>query len=124
MKRIFIKDLAKYANKKVKISGFVLNNRNLQYVAFLVIKDITDKVQVTLEKETAKKELLDIVDKLTPNSTVTVTGTLLLNEKVKLRGMEIIPDTIEVTSLSNEELPLNYNDVSSTTLDNRLDNRF
>ncbi len=124
MERTYIEELDKKIGEKVRIDGFVEKNRNLQYVAFLVIKDKTNKVQVTIEKETASKELLSIVDKLTPNSTVTVIGTLNANEKVKLRGMEIIPESIIITSLSSEELPLNYNDLSSTSLDNRLDNRF
>ena len=124
MERIYIDELDNKINEKVRIDGFVERNRNLQYVAFLVIKDKTNKVQVTIEKETASSDLLSIVDKLTPNSTVTVIGTVSANEKVKLRGIEIIPESITITSLSSEELPLNYNDLDNTSLDNRLDNRF
>ncbi len=124
MQRTYINELNDKIDKKVRIDGFVERNRNLQYVAFLVIKDKTNKVQVTVEKETATKEILDIVDKLTPNSTVTIRGVVKENAKVKLRGLEIIPEEIIITSLSKEELPLNYNDLDSTSLDNRLDNRF
>ena len=38
--------------------------------------------------------------------------------------MEIIPETIEVTSRCTEDLPLNYKDPASTTIDTRLNYRF
>jgi aspartyl-tRNA synthetase len=111
-------------NSKVTISGFVDKIRNLQYVQFVIIRDTTGKVQVTIEKNEENKELVEIIDNLKEESTVKVTGTLLLNEKIKLNGMEIIPETIEVTSRCTEDLPLNYKDPASTTIDTRLNYRF
>ena len=109
---------------KVTINGFVDKIRNLQYVQFVIIRDTTGKVQVTIEKNEENKELVEIIDNLKEESTVKVTGTLLLNEKIKLNGMEIIPETIEVTSRCTEDLPLNYKDPKSTTIDTRLNYRF
>ena len=111
-------------NSKVTINGFVDKIRNLQYVQFVIIRDTTGKVQVTIEKNEENKELVEIIDNLKEESTVKVTGTLLLNEKIKLNGMEIIPETIEVTSRCTEDLPLNYKDPKSTTIDTRLNYRF
>ena len=111
-------------NSKVTINGFVDKIRNLQYVQFVIIRDTTGKVQVTIEKNEENKELVEIIDNLKEESTVKVTGTLLLNEKIKLNGMEIIPETIEVTSRCTEDLPLNYKDPASTTIDTRLNYRF
>lgn len=111
-------------NSKVTINGFVDKIRNLQYVQFVILRDTTGKVQVTIEKNEENKELVEIIDNLKEESTVKVTGTLLLNEKIKLNGMEIIPETIEVTSRCTEDLPLNYKDPASTTIDTRLNYRF
>jgi aspartyl-tRNA synthetase len=111
-------------NREVTINGFVDKIRNLQYVQFVIIRDTTGKVQVTIEKNEENKELVEIIDNLKEESTVKVTGTLLLNEKIKLNGMEIIPETIEVTSRCTEDLPLNYKDPNSTTIDTRLNYRF
>ena len=111
-------------NSKVTINGFVDKIRNLQYVQFVIIRDTTGKVQVTIEKNDENKELVEIIDNLKEESTVRITGTLLLNEKIKLNGMEIIPETIEVTSRCTEDLPLNYKDPASTTIDTRLNYRF
>lgn len=124
MKRVYIKDLSNYYNEEVEIQGFVDNVRNLQWVQFIIIKDITGKVQVTIEKSEEKnKELVEIVNNLTVDSTVKIKGKLLESPKVKLNGMEIIPESIEVTSKASE-LPFNYKDLNGVNLDTRLDYRF
>ena len=63
MKTIKINDLENHYGENVLIQGFVENIRNLQYVIFLVIKDNTGKVQVTIEKEN-NDSLVNIVEKL------------------------------------------------------------
>ena len=124
MSRVYIKDLKDKLNEEVEIQGFVDNIRNLQYVQFVIIKDVTGKVQVTIEKsEEQNKELVEIVDNLSIDSTVIIKGKLLDSPKVKLNGMEIIPTSIEVTSKS-DELPFNYKDLNNVNLDTRLDYRF
>ncbi len=122
--RTYIKNLKDKINEEVEIHGFVDNVRNLQYVQFLIIKDCTGKVQVTIEKEDeSMKDLVEIVNNLSIDSTVVIKGKLLDSPKVKLNGIEIIPSTIEVTSKS-DELPFNYKDLNSVNLDTRLDYRF
>ena len=124
MKEIYFKNLKEYLEKEICIEGFIDNIRNLQYVQFLVLRDSTGKVQVTIEKNEANSKLNEIVNELTCESTVKVKGILLENEKVKLNGMELIPNEIIVTSKSYEGLPLNYKDSKSALLDTRLNYRF
>lgn len=50
MKKISFKNLNEHFNEEISIEGFVENVRDLQYVQFLVVRDITGKVQVTVEK--------------------------------------------------------------------------
>ena len=120
-----INELKNHFNEEVVVSGFVDNVRNLQWVQFIVLRDDSSKVQITIEKsDEANKELIEIVNNLTNESTIKVTGKLLENEKVKLNGMEIIPTKIEVTSKSMEKLPFNYKDIANVNLDTRLDYRF
>ena len=122
---IKIKDLNKHFGEDVEIQGFVESIRNLQWVQFVILKDNTGKVQITIEKSEEKnKELVEIVNELTTESTLKVSATVIENPKVKLNGMELIPTTIEVTSKSNEELPFNYKDLEGVNLDTRLDYRF
>ncbi len=124
MKEIYFKNLEEYIGKEITLEGFVDTIRNLQYVQFVVLRDSSDKVQITIEKNDDNKELNAIVNDLTCESTIKVSGVLNRNEKVKLNAMEIIPNKIVVTSKSLEELPLNYKDSKSALLDTRLNYRF
>ncbi len=124
MKKIYFKNLNEYINKEITIEGFVDNIRDLQYVQFLIVRDSSGKLQVTIEKNEENKELNEIVSNLTVESTVKIKGTLLANEKVKLNGKELIPTDIIVTSKCLDELPLNYKDSKSALLETRLNYRF
>lgn len=124
MKKIYFKNLNEYLEQEITIEGFVDNIRILQYVDFLIIRDTTGKVQVTIEKNTSNEFLTKIVSTITPESTVKITGILHKNDKVKLNNMELIPTNITVTSKCLEELPLNYKDSKSAVIDTRLNYRF
>ena len=124
MKKIYFKNLNEYVGQSVTVEGFVDSIRNLQYVQFLIIRDTTGKVQVTIEKNEENKKLVQIVSDLTVESTVKITGVLIGNEKVKLNGMELMPSDIIVTSKCLGDLPLNYKDSQSAAIDTRLNYRF
>lgn len=126
MKRVYIKDLKKHYDEEVTVHGFVENIRNLQWVAFIILRDNTGKVQITIEKsEESNKDMIDTISMLNNESTIKVTGILKENDKVKMGGMEIIPSNIEVTSKSLEsELPINIKDKNASLIDARLDHRW
>lgn len=124
MKKIYFKNLNEHLEQKICIEGFVDKIRDLQYVQFLIVRDTTGKVQVTIEKNESNRKLNEIVSNLTTESTVKITGTLFKNENVKLNAMELIPNDIIVTSKSLGDLPLNYKDSKSALLDTRLNYRF
>lgn len=124
MKKINFSELKNYYNEVVELHGFVEKIRDLQYVQFLILRDKSGSVQVTLEKDGSLEELNKVVTSLKVESTVKVTGKVLENEKVKLGGLEVIPSMIEITSEPKEELPINYKDLNGTNLDTRMDYRF
>jgi len=101
MKRTYIKDVAPGV---CKVQGFVENFRNKRTMAFIVIKDITGKLQITIEKE-KHPEMIEMLDKLTIHSVVTFTGEVLKNDYVKLGGIEMLPDEMQVESYA-EPLPI------------------
>jgi hypothetical protein len=104
-----ISEIKDHFDEEVIISGFVDEIRNLKWVQFVVLRDHTGKVQITIEKsEEANKELVEIVDNLTVESTLKVTGKVMDAPKVKMGGVEVIPSKIEVTSKNLGELPFNY----------------
>ena len=125
MNIIQIKDLKDHFNEEVSIQAFVENVRNLQYVQFVILRDGTGKVQVTIEKsDENNKNLVNIIDNITLESTVKICGKVLESPKVKLNGMEIVPSFIEVTSKSDSELPIDIKNKDNSLRETRLDWRF
>lgn len=118
-------DFKENIGKKVTISGFAEKVRNLQWVQFIVLRCEGKRIQITIEKSEEKnKEMVEIVNNLTNESTICVTGVINKNEKVKMGGMELIPEAIEVTSISAPELPISITDKNAANIDTRMDNRF
>lgn len=125
MKKINACELKNYFDQNIEFSGFVDSVRDLQWVQFIILRDSTGKVQVTIEKSEEKnKDMVELVSKLTPESVIKVSGKLLESPKVKLNGMELIPDSIDVVSESENEIPFNYKKIEGVNLDTRLDYRF
>jgi len=125
MKTIYLKDLASFFNQEIEISGFVDKVRDLQYVQFIVIRDSTGKVQITIEKNDGNKPMNETVSHLTKESTISAKGILFDRPNVKLRGMEFIPSSFEITSLAADQLPIDILDYTNATdKELRLDYRF
>jgi aspartyl-tRNA synthetase len=125
MKTIYLKDLPLYFDQEIEICGFVDKVRDLQYVQFVIIRDSSGKVQITIEKNETNRAMNEQVSKLTKESTVAAKGVIYNRPNVKLRGMEFIPSTFEITSLSEEQLPIDILDYTKATdKELRLDNRF
>ena len=116
MNRTYIADITPSAS--YRISGFVENLRNKRTMAFLVIRDITGKLQVTLEKE-KYPELAALVDQLTIHSVVSVEGPVVANEYVKMGGMEMLPEKLEIESIA-DALPIK----DDSEIDSRMDYRW
>ena len=101
-----------------KIQGFVENLRNKRTMAFLVIRDHSGRLQVTIEKE-KHTDLAAIVDQLTVESVVTCIGPVVENEYVKMGGKEMLPEEMEILSIA-EPLPL----TKDAAIDSRMDYRW
>ena len=83
-----------------KVQGFVENFRNKRTMAFIVVRDASGKLQVTIEKE-KHPEMQEMLDKLTIHSVVTFEGEVVASEYVKMGGKEMYPDTMRVESYAN-----------------------
>lgn len=116
MKRTYIKDVKVGEVNKVK--GFIENIRDKKTMAFIVVRDITGKLQVTIEKE-KYPEIAEEIAGVLPHSVITVEGPVVANEYVKMGGMEMLPEKIKVESRA-EALPLG----PDANVDTRLDYRW
>lgn len=97
MERLYIGKIKDHLDTEVKLQGFVDTFRDSKAMAFIVLKDITGKVQITVEKED-HPELLDLFPQITPDSVLTVWGVPKASEYVKLNGVEVIPSSIVLES--------------------------
>ena len=131
MERVYIQDVRKALGEKIKVQGFVENIRNGKSMAFLIVKDITGRLQVTVEKE-KYPQLCDVLDALTPDSVITAVGTVVENEYVKLNGLEFLPESITAESIA-DALPIVRKEIPATkkkkaversSIDQRIDYRW
>ena len=53
MKKIYFNNLDNYIGKTIVVEGFIDHIRNLQYVQFIILRDSTGKLQITIEKNKA-----------------------------------------------------------------------
>ena len=115
MERTYIKDIIPGYHK---VQGFVENFRNKRTMAFIVVKDITGKLQVTIEKE-KHPEMLEMLDSLTIHSVVSFEGEVVASEYVKMGGKEMYPDKMRVESYA-DALPIK----DDSDIDHKMDFRW
>lgn len=102
MKRTYIKDLKDHVGKEVTLYGFVHAIRPQSKIVFIVLRDITGVVQLVVMKDNPN---FDIAKGLACESVIKIEG-VVKSEANAPGGIEIHPDTLEVLSAANPELPI------------------
>lgn len=129
--RVLIKDLAAHEDGLVRVSGWVEKVRDQRYVQFVVLRDESGAVQLVNggvlrepDPENPRSDILvprtATISELTHGTFITVTGELQHNERVKLGGVEIQIETIEVVASALPDNPV----ADDSNIDVRLDWRF
>ena len=101
-----------------RVAGFVENLRNKRYMAFIVLRDVSGKLQLTVDKG-AFPEVAAEVDKLTVESVVTAYGKVVENPSVKMGGREMVVEKLVVESVA-EAMPM----MADSSIDARMDYRW
>jgi aspartyl-tRNA synthetase len=115
-------DLSDSDDGPITVSGWVETVRDQKKVQFVVLRDESGAVQLVhprVEEGTADP-LAEQVSALTHGSFLAVTGVLKHDERVKLGGVEILLESIEVVSAADPEPPI----ADDSSIDKRLDWRF
>lgn len=116
MKRVLVENLGSYLNQEVVIKGWIHRMRHLSQVTFLILRDRSGTIQVTVDPD-----LLASV-RLTTESVVEIHGSVKPEPRAR-EGYEVVARRIEVLSLARE-LPININGAElNVPLDIVLDNR-
>lgn len=116
MQRTYISDTK--AGETQKIQGFIDKIRDQKTMQFIVVRDTTGKIQVTVVKP-EQPEIAEIFTNLNVNSVVTIEGKVVENPAVKVGGKEILPTSVVVESRADVS-PID----ESTAIDIRLDYRW
>ncbi len=116
MKRELINELSE--EKIARISGWAETIRDTKYMIFIILKDASGKIQVSIDKEN-NKDIVNALEGILQNSILEFTGVMKLSEYVKNGGKEFIPESVKILSKA-EKLPLD----ETANIDTRLDYRW
>ena len=120
MSRTLIEELSGRVGEQVRIRGWVHTVRDQKRMQFVIVRDETGLAQVVLPKEEEPSALNEAISALTAESAVTITGTVAADERVKLGGLELKLEGLEVDSLAEPEVPI----APDSALDKRIDWRY
>jgi nondiscriminating aspartyl-tRNA synthetase len=120
VERILVADLQAKVGESVRLRGWVAAVRDQKRMQFVILRDETGLAQVVLEKADPPSELNQQVSELSAESAVTLTGSVAADERVKLGGLELRLQTLEVDSPAEPELPV----TAESALDKRIDWRY
>jgi len=95
MKRTLIRDLK--PGKTVTVAGFVDKIRDQKSIQFIVLRDRTGRVQVTVFKPDLP-EIAKVFEGMTHDTVVSITGKVVAAPQVKLGGIELVPASVNILS--------------------------
>jgi aspartyl-tRNA synthetase len=120
MVRTPIAELPSKVSEQVTIRGWAQAVRDQKRMQFVIVRDETGLAQAVLPKEEPPSELNERVSALTAESAVTITGMVVADERVKLGGLELRLESLQVDSPAEPELPI----AADSALDKRIDWRY
>jgi nondiscriminating aspartyl-tRNA synthetase len=118
--RTLVADLAEHVGERATVRGWVHALRDQKSVQFVIVRDETGLAQAVLAKDEPPSELNEAVSALTAESAVTITGSVVADERVKLGGLELRIEDLRVDSAAEPELPV----APDSALDKRIDWRY
>lgn len=122
MQRTPIKDLSGLQQgETVRLNGWVQDLRKLKSISFIILRDHTGKVQVTLKPDSLPN--YDDIVQLNREAVLQVEGIVDKKSGAK-SGLEIQATSVSVLNNSDTPLPLGIDDPVEADFDTRLNNRF
>ncbi|MBU0591315.1 aspartate--tRNA(Asn) ligase [Candidatus Micrarchaeota archaeon] len=118
----YIRDAKKHNGEKVRIAGWVHDTRDLGKLKFVLVRDITGIVQVTMKKGLVDDSILERAN-VNREDVVEFEGEIKEN-KIAPDGVELIPTAFEHLNKVELKLPVDPTGKVHSELDTRLDNRY
>ena len=124
MERTRISELKDHINERVKLQGWLQTLRDQKKLQFLILRDGTGLVQVTHYKPD-DESLAERISSLGSESALTIVGKVVENEIVKLGGLEVQLEELQIESTAEVPLPFDpFDEQNLPAIDYRLDWRF
>jgi aspartyl-tRNA synthetase len=120
MPRTLVRDLRGHLGQTVTLRGWVNALRLQRVIQFVIVRDFSGLAQLTHKLGGEGDHIEQVIESLSEETAVTITGRVVENPVVNLGGLEIIPERIEV--LGRAETPLPIDEHSGP--EHRLDWRF
>lgn len=118
--RILVKDLNKHIGEKVTVMGWVDTIRNQKKMLFLIVRDHTGRIQVVYERRAENDQIGKLIEGVSLESAIEVSGKVIQNPIVKLGQKEMAIEEFKILSLAAPSIPI----TDDTNLENRLNWRF
>lgn len=117
MIRTLTNHLQVMVGQKVQVAGFAHVVRDQKRMQFVVLRDHSGMVQLFHQKGGDDDALKAIISSLTQESAIVASGTVASNPSVKLGGIEIVLETLEVVGPAESPIPI----TEESALDLQLD---
>jgi len=99
----------KLTGKNVEIKGWLVTKRSSGGVQFLMIRDGTGTLQATVHKDEVAKKVYSDTDRLTQESSITITG-IVKEDKRAPSGFEVRIKDLQIVNLAEQEYPIGKKD--------------
>lgn len=115
--RTLVRDLHGCVGKTVSVMGFADTVRNQKRMQFLVLRDHTGKAQTVHGKVDGPDRIAETIVSLSLESAIIVNGMVVEAPNVKLGGVELQIQSIEICSIAESPLPI----TADSSLDKQID---
>ncbi|HRZ85200.1 MAG TPA: aspartate--tRNA(Asn) ligase [Candidatus Paceibacterota bacterium] len=122
MERVYVEQAFKEKGK-ILLKGWVHDVRDLSKVRFIVLRDISGRIQITGVKGETSEETFELMKEIPRESVIEITGQIKESKQAP-GGKEVLPEKIIVLGKAEHPLPIDVSDHSKTELPKRLDYRF
>jgi aspartyl-tRNA synthetase len=118
----YISEAKKSDDSTVSIAGWVHDIRDLGKLKFVIVRDRSGLLQVTMKKGLVPDEILEKTQ-LNKEDVVAFSGKLKEN-KIAPDGVELIPDKFELLNSVERKLPVDPTEHIESEIETRLDHRY
>jgi aspartyl-tRNA synthetase, archaeal type len=123
MKKYYIKNAVKNIGQLVTLKGWVHEIRETSNFLFIILRDSTGKIQLTLKKSESTSNLVDIAKTLHHEDVIEVEGVISKSNIARL-GIEMIPYKLNIINRAKHPLMLDVTGKINAELSTILDARF